>query len=273
MIQVTKNVYVEENFAVCNVGLITTKEGNVLVDSPIRPTDAVKWRDEVLKKGKVQYLINTEEHPDHWLGTRFLPGTLISSRETRNILANTPAELPLSIIKRANPEGLPISIGYSIRLADITFSGAMDIYLGDHTIKLLSLPGHCPGGIGVYLPEERVVFTSDTVFHGFQTWLKEAVPEHWLESLRKLSSLDIDVVVPGHGKVCKKEYLAVQTGIVQGWMDVVKSAVAQGWSKDESIARIINPDPNLKDPRTPGTEKDLNRDIITNLYQLYSRKT
>jgi cyclase len=36
-----------------------------MIDTPMKPTDAVKWRDEAGKKGKIRYLINTEEHPDH----------------------------------------------------------------------------------------------------------------------------------------------------------------------------------------------------------------
>jgi cyclase len=36
-----------------------------MMDTPMKPTDAVKWRDEAGKKGEIRYLINTEEHPDH----------------------------------------------------------------------------------------------------------------------------------------------------------------------------------------------------------------
>lgn len=272
MIQITKNVFVEENLVACNLGLITTREGLVLVDTPMRPTDTVKWRDEVNKKGKVQYLINTEEHPDHWIGTWFLPGVLISSEETRKKLAKMPKENPINIIKRSNPDGLSLAEGYSIKLAEITFSESMDLYLGDQTFKLFSLQGHSTGGIGVYLPQERVVFATDIVFHGLKSWLKEAVPEHWLESLKKLTALDVDFVVPGHGKVCKKDYLEKQAGIVRQWIEVVKTAIAQKWSKEESIAKISIPDPYPKDPRTYGTEQELNRDIISHLYDMYSAK-
>lgn len=273
MRQITQNVYVEEKLVACNLGLITTSKGVVLVDSPMRPTDTVKWRDEVTQKGEVQYLINTEEHADHWTGTWFLPGVLVSSLETRNILSKTPRDNPLNIIKRTNPEGLPLAKDYQVRLADIAFSESMELHVGDLTFQLFSNKGHSPGGIAVYVPQECVVFATDIVFYQQKSWLKEAVPEHWLASIKKLKELDIEWVVPGHGEVCKKDYLDVQGGIIQQWIDVIKSAVAQGWTREEAIAKIKIPDPYPKDPRTFGTEQDLNRDIISHLFDIYSPKT
>ena len=58
MKQVAPNVYVESGIPVCNLGLVTTKEGIVLIDSPLKPSDGVKWREEATKKGKVSYLIS-----------------------------------------------------------------------------------------------------------------------------------------------------------------------------------------------------------------------
>lgn len=56
----------------CNLGLISTRgEVVVLVDSPLRPTDAIKWKQTANNKGSVKYLINTEEHSDHWRALPF----------------------------------------------------------------------------------------------------------------------------------------------------------------------------------------------------------
>ena len=45
MIQVSKNVYVETGMTACNVGFVITKAGVVMIDTPMRPNDAIKWRD------------------------------------------------------------------------------------------------------------------------------------------------------------------------------------------------------------------------------------
>jgi cyclase len=270
MIQVTPNVYVESGLQFCNLGLVTTKEGVVMIDTPFNPSDAVKWRDEVSKRGKPHYLINTEEHPDHCQSSWFFPGVLITSQETRNTLSKVSAAEVRERIKRTDPEGLPLMESFQVRLADITFTGSLDLYLGDHTFSLFQLLGHSPGGIGVYIPQERIVFTTDCVFHKFKTWLQEANPDQWLESLRKLSELDVDTIVPGHGGICKKDYLKEQADIIRQWVEIVQSAIKQGLSEDEAVAKISPPDPYPKQPHTPmGTARDLDKMIIAHLYRLY----
>ncbi len=270
MKQVTENVYVETGMFACNLGLITTKEGNILIDTPMRPTDAVAWRDEVSQKGATRYLINTEEHPDHTACSGFFPGSLITHQQTRAKLTKMPTEEILGILKNIDPEGSSLLEGYQLRLADITFSEGLDLYLGGLKIQLFQLPGHSDGGIGVYLSDEKVVFTTDIVFHQRKSWLHEATPSQWLDSLKKIGELDVDVVVPGHGELCNKDYLLEQADIIEKWVAVVQSAIAQGLREEEAWAEISQPDPHPKQANTPMTAEELNRAIISRLYQLYS---
>lgn len=47
----------------------------------------------------------------------------------------------------------------------LTYIGENDtIEFGTHRLKVLSTPGHTPGGVIYHCPEERVVFTGDTLF-------------------------------------------------------------------------------------------------------------
>ena len=270
MIQVTKNVFVENGMMACNLGMLVTKEGVVLIDTPMQPTNAVKWRNEVEKRGEIKYLINTEEHADHWQGSYFFPGILVTSQITRTKLEKIPAAEVMETVKHIDPPGLSQMKDYKVRLADITAEESLTIYLGNHTIKFFRLPGHSSGGMGVYLPEEKVVFTADVVFHKKKTWLQEADPRAWLESLKKLDELDIDVVVPGHGNVCKKDYFKEQAGIVKQWAEAVQKAMKQGLTADQAAAQIVSPDPHPKQEGTPYTETELHKKIVSNLYEYYS---
>ena len=270
MIQVTQNVYIETGMQACNLGFVTTKEGIVMIDTPMRPTDAVRWRDEASKKGNIRYLINTEEHADHWQGSYFFPGVLISHQITRDKLAKVSPVEVIDRVKLIDPDGAPIMRGFQVRLAEITFTGSMNLNLGDHTIRLFDLPGHSTGGIGVYIPEERVVFTTDIIFHKMKSWLTESDPSQWLASLKKLNELDLEVVVPGHGDLCKKEYIEEQASIILQWVEVVKSAIKQGLSLEEAQTKIASPDPHPKQPGTPRTEPELNKATVARLYHLNS---
>ncbi|MFC1869212.1 MBL fold metallo-hydrolase [Thermodesulfobacteriota bacterium] len=271
MQQVTENVYVETGLFACNLGLITTKEGNILIDTPMRPTDALKWRDETGKMGEVRYLINTEEHPDHTTCSKFFQGLLITHQKTREKVAKVPIEELTGVIKHIDPDGASLLDGFQLRLADITFSENLSIFLGGITLKLFRLQGHSDGGIGVYIPDEKIVFATDIVFNRKKSWLHESSPSQWLESLKKLGELDVETIVPGHGDICNKEYLGEQANIVKQWVDVVRSAIDQGLSEEEAKAKISQPDPYPKQANTPMTEDELNEAIISRLYSLYSK--
>jgi glyoxylase-like metal-dependent hydrolase (beta-lactamase superfamily II) len=229
----------------------------------------MKWREEVSKAGQVRYLINTEEHADHCMSSCFFGGVLITSQETRDKISKWTIEDTVQKIEQLGGEEMLLMKSYRIRLADISFAEDLNLYLGEHNIRLFSLPGHSTGGIGVYLPEERVVFTTDCVFHRLKTWLPEANPDHWLASLKKLSALDVDFVVPGHGEICNKEYLKEQASIIRNWVDAVKQSIQRGWSLEEAQEKIVCPDPYPKQPMTPMTEAELNKKNISRLYQLF----
>jgi glyoxylase-like metal-dependent hydrolase (beta-lactamase superfamily II) len=72
--------------------------------------------------------------------------------------------------------------------------------IGPFTV--LSLPGHSPGSAGFYLPEEKVLFSGDTLFRGDcgRVDLPGGDQEKIERSLERLLSMDGDIrVLPGHG--------------------------------------------------------------------------
>jgi len=80
------------------------------------------------------------------------------------------------------------------------FTDELTLRLGNHTFRCLHHPGHTPPQTSVYVPEEGVVFTGDNVFCRVKTFIQEADPWEWLESLKKIDALDVQVIVPGHGE-------------------------------------------------------------------------
>ena len=238
MQQITDHVYVETRIQGCDPSFVVTDEGSVMIDSPQQPSDALRWRDAMKGKGETRYLINTEAHNDHVIGNFFFPGTVIAHQKTREALSSLSVEMIMDKIKGIDPEGLRFMEGYFLKKPSITFSKDLSLYLGNHTFELIHLPGHTAGQTAVYVPEERVVFTGDIVFHKVQTYLHQAYPEEWLQSLKKIEELDVDVIVPGHGEVCDKSYLREQASFIREWMEAVREAIKQGFSREEAKSRI-----------------------------------
>jgi cyclase len=241
MRKVSDNVFVETYTRGCNPGFVTTSEGVVLIDTPQNPLDAVRWREEVMRHGEPLYLINTEPHLDHVLGNFYFPSaTVISHQGVRDRMVNgfpTMDEVR-ERMSQADPEGLWLLHDYEPRPPDITFSSGMTLRLGDHTFHLMNLPGHTPMEVCVHIPEERVAFTGDNLFHRVQTFLHEADPRQWLGSLDRIGELDADVLIPGHGEVCDKGYLEEQAAVIRDWLDAVKTAKEKGLTREQAAENL-----------------------------------
>lgn len=239
--RVTEHVYAETKKIGANVGYVLTGEGVVMIDSPQIPADAVAWRKEIESKSTIKYLINTEPHNDHITGNFFFPVPVISHEKTRQAIAAKEVKTLVKQITDMDQSSIPLIEDYKINAPSITFSERLTLHLGNTTFHLIFLPGHSPGEIAVYIPEERLVFTGDNVFGRVQTLLHDADAFAWLESLKKISELDVDIIVPGHGEVCDKSFLAEQAGYIQECIDVITAAVEKGYTRDEILTKVSLP--------------------------------
>ncbi len=75
--------------------------------------------------------------------------------------------------------------------------------VGDKTFRVISTPGHSPGGICLYWEEKKVLLSGDTVFYmGVgRTDLPGGDMEMLGKSIERLATLDIEYLVPGHGQI------------------------------------------------------------------------
>ncbi len=247
---VTPNVWTDITIRGCNPSYVTTSAGVVVVDTPQLPTRAVAMRKEAEARGPIQYVINTEHHVDHIFGNyyfRGIPGHIIHHQGVAdNFMETTPLLDPFDYaaeaIPMSDPDGAAIFPERDVYFqepgrADIVFTGDVTLHVGDHTFNLIWTPGHTPGQIAVHVPEERVVFTGDTVFSEVQTWIMASDVDQWVAALNKVATLDVDFVVPGHGPVTDLKYLQVQKAVLLEWKAMIAAAVAKGWSRAETIER------------------------------------
>ena len=238
MRQLTGNVYVETEVRGCNHGFVTTSDGVVMIDSPHKPSDALKLKAEIAKHGELRYIINTEPHGDHWTGNAFFDAPVIAHEGVRTRILETNLDEHIERVANFGPEEGPLMEGYQPNVPIITFKNGMTLRVGDHTFRMIHMPGHTLYQAAIVIEEEGVVFTSDNIFHKVQTWLHEANPDLWLSALESLRGLDEDIFVPGHGDLCDKGYLDEQGSFIMEWRDYVKEAIDIGMTRDEAALNL-----------------------------------
>jgi len=169
-----------------------TNEGAV-----IDPADeGDKIADMVEKSGIIlKYILITHAHIDHVMGLsglkKRIDAEIIMDKNEESVLENLPYQAAMFglNIKTKTP-----SIDKYAQEDDVfTF--------GKESLRVLSTPGHSPGGIGLLGKNE--VFVGDTLFQGSigRTDLYGASQEKLFDSIKtKLFTLDDHIIVyPGHG--------------------------------------------------------------------------
>ncbi|HEY98217.1 MAG TPA: MBL fold metallo-hydrolase [Dehalococcoidia bacterium] len=267
MKKITDNIYVESEFSRCNNSYVVTKDGVVVIDTPMVPANAKKMAEEAAKFGTVRYIINGEPHTDHVAGNCYYGGTVVSHEGTRRMMQEADVAAFKEQLQRLAPGGLPVDNDFHYRLPEITFSDTLTLYLGDHTFRLIHLPGHTPYNIAVYVPEERAVFTSDNVNLGMPIFFN-AVPDKWLDSLKRLEELDVDIVVPGHGEVCGKEAFSQMSIKLKDWVNAVSDAISRGLNVKETIAAIKR-DKRFADLPQQGPDPEFLNTNVRRLYEIF----
>ena len=250
MEQLTPNVFTETGLRGCNPSFVTTSDGVVVIDTPQLPTRAVAMRELAESHGPIRYVINTEHHVDHIFGNYYFKGagTVVHHQGVYdNFMLASPDLDPFAYAAEAIPTDDPQGQGIfpdrdeyyrDPNKATVVFTGDLTLRVGGHTFELLHTPGHTPGQVAVHVPEERVVFTGDTVFSECQTWLMTSDVRQWLASLARVAGLDVDHLVPGHGPVTTTRYLATQRAVLIEWVNAVAEGIAKGWSREETVERV-----------------------------------
>jgi glyoxylase-like metal-dependent hydrolase (beta-lactamase superfamily II) len=140
----------------------------------------------------IDIVIVTHGHPDHMEGVR-----LFANQAT--LIGLHSAEV--AFIKNVAPHYGEV-LGVPNFEPDILFQDG-DLKIGDLTFQVIHTPGHSPGSICLYWPDKKVLFTGDVVFNqGIgRTDLPGGNGEDLKKSLRKISRLEVDTLLPGHGEL------------------------------------------------------------------------
>jgi len=226
--RVAQNVYaVMDMFhPVCgvNAGFIVTKKHIVYVDAGWTIPSAqtiLGYSLAVAPYNKPKYLIFTDHHPDHISGMKPFKeagaktighANLNHLLREKDMMQNC-REFVTNLYNRwfselySKDESLRELLFGDVELSslDQTIDKDTVLRVDDEEIHVLCTPGHWKACLSVYLPSSKVLFGGDIIFSGFEPTTRfgdKSLWQQWINSMEKLSKLDIKCIIPGHGRLC-----------------------------------------------------------------------
>lgn len=165
-----------------NVYLVGTDKAAALIDAGYGNAASIRTRLEFINSlgySKLDYILVTHAHPDHLGGA----SRIAEVTGARILLHPSDAKEP----------------------GDGMMEGSR-LELGRYRLTVVHTPGHTPGSVCILMEPGGVLFSGDSIL-GLGTTV--VVPPggnmaDYLKSLRKLSSLNVSVVCPGHGPVIRE---------------------------------------------------------------------
>ena len=231
--------------ASANAGFVIGDDGVVVIDTFDSAATATRLLSEIRTRTKlpVRFVVNTHYHLDHVAGNGVFADAgamVMAQRHVRDWI---------------HPENLRL-LGPQITAEQKTLTEAfvaptvgydesMNLYLGSRQIQVRSLPGHTGGDSIVVVPDSKIVFGGDLLFHDMLPTLIDASTPAWIDTLDLLLAQNADYTfVPGHGDVWTQQDVAAFRDYLVILRRLVSEAVAQGRSGDAVAAGVM---PALKE--------------------------
>jgi len=193
----------------CMVYLVDCKSELALIDAGVS-ADISKICKNIKMAGlnpeNISTLFITHSHIDH-------VGGAASFREKYGC-KTVAHELDSEALEKADPK-LTGAVWYTQILipckVDVKLSGSEgDFPVGDKTFKWFHTPGHTPGSISILLSTSggNILFAQDV--HGpFMPQFRSNISD-WAKSMKKLVSLDFDILAEGHFGIYRPRKRAVE---------------------------------------------------------------
>ena len=200
-----------------NVAVLITDDGVILVDDKFdRNIPDILAKVRSLTSKPVRYVLNTHHHGDHTGGNAALGG-FVEMIAHKNARAN--------IVKNSQPG-----------VTRLAFSDEFEVHLGGKEVRARHLGfGHTNGDAVMYFPAHRVVHTGDLFVRGtpFIDYSNGGSSEEWMKTLDNILAQEFDLLIPGHGAICKREDLMAWKASFETVRGRVRDMVGAGKTREE----------------------------------------
>lgn len=206
-------------FARCNVWHVRGRDRDLVIDTGLGVRSLREAAADLF--GHAVTAVLTHSHFDHIGGAHEFASRIAHAEELEELARPvgfrglTATALGAELVERLRAAGYTVpqqfltalpSAGfavddYGIRSAPLTETvrDGDVIDLGDRAFEVLHLPGHSPGSIGLWEAATKTLFSGDAIYDGPLLFdLPGSSLEQYVQTLRRLFALDVNVVHAGH---------------------------------------------------------------------------
>jgi cyclase len=236
--QVSEDVYSyvqpDGTWFINNTGFVVGDHGVVVVDTTSTEARNLAFIDAIrsVTDLPVTTVVNTHHHADHTHGNYLFEGAaVVAHRRCREVMLETGAIVDYSATFPGVVWG-----DLRFRAPDITFEGGLDLHAGDLLVQLhdIGYTAHTTGDVVAWLPERRVLFSGDLVFHGGTPFALFGSVQGTLDALDRLEAFGAEVLVPGHGPATTGAGVRAALQDQRDYLRFVQSAAAEGMDADRT---------------------------------------
>jgi cyclase len=228
-----------------NAGFVIGDDGVAVIDTFESDATATQLLTAIRARTKlpVRFVVNTHYHLDHVGGNGVFADAgamVVAQRHVRDWIHSENLRL---LGPEITPEQKALTQAFVA--PTLGYDESLNLYLGSRRIQVRSLPGHTGGDSIVLIPDSKIVFGGDLLFHNMLPTLIDASTQAWIETLHLLLTQHADdTFVPGHGEVGHRQDVAAFRDYLVMLRRLVSEAVAQGQAGDAVAASVM---PALKE--------------------------
>ncbi len=207
----------EEKFTTVSL-FVVTSQGVLVADGQGSLAETRRLVENIaeITDQPITHVVVCSDHGDHTAGNAAFPEDAVflahpTSRANLQASANRPNR-PAD----AAPVRIPTELVEDTKV----------LQMGDKEIQLLFLGrAHTGGDLVVYLPEEKILFMSETYLNRIVPAMRSAHPSEWVAMIERAQAMDVDIYVPGHGFVESPEVLEEE---LETYRAAVEQVIAEG---------------------------------------------
>lgn len=187
-------IKLKTSFDDANVYLV---ERSILVDAGMDAVSIISQLEKLIELKELKTIILTHCHYDHSAAA----GEVAETTCAKIVIHQDDA--PLLNNARSSAASL-FGLKAPLFEPDILLKGGE--FIGE--FEVIHTPGHTPGGICLYDPVSKVLFSGDTVFQDGsfgRTDLYGGDAKKLVDSIKKLTRLDVSIMYPGHGEAVAED--------------------------------------------------------------------